>query len=127
MGSQGSGINKDTCFTLNNIDNHAVCYSIDHVVTGGGNCTAQGPCYYREVCPTMKSAGTHAVAICLNDQGGAVMDVSYDVTATLRSQDHGHPPLVFDARGNGGGCNIPNDHRRSSIQNHGLYGDSGAE
>ena len=70
MGSQGSGINKDTCFTLNNIDNHAVCYSIDHVVTGGGNCTAQGPCYYREVCPTMKSAGTHAVAICLNDQGG---------------------------------------------------------
>lgn len=33
------------------------------------------------------------------------MDISYDVTATLRSQDHGHPPvvLIFDARGNGEG------------------------
>lgn len=30
----------------------------------------------------------------LNDQGGGVMNVSYDVTATLRAQDHGHPPLV---------------------------------
>lgn len=23
------------------------------------------------------------------------MDVSYDVTATLRAQDHGHPPVVI--------------------------------
>ena len=30
----------------------------------------------------------------LNDQGGDVMDVSDDVTATLRAQDHGHPPVV---------------------------------
>lgn len=35
------------------------------------------------------------------------MDVSYDVTATLRAQDHGHPPLIFDARGNGGGFVCP--------------------
>ena len=36
--------------------------------------------------------------------GGVQMDVSYDVTWTLRAQDHGHPPLVliYDARGNGG-------------------------
>ena len=38
-----------------------VCYAIDHVVTGGGNCTAQGKCWYEEVCPTLKSAGVHAV------------------------------------------------------------------
>lgn len=38
----------------------------------------------------------------LNDQGGGVMAVSYDCTGTLRAQDHGHPPLIFDARGNGG-------------------------
>ena len=31
------------------------------------------------------------------------MSVSYDITGTLRAQEHGHPPLVFDARGNGGG------------------------
>lgn len=32
--------------------------------------------------------------IVLNDQGGAVMDVSYEKTATLRAQDHGHPPVI---------------------------------
>lgn len=49
-------------------------------------------------------------AVCvpvLNDQGGSVMDVSYDVTGTLRAQEHGHQPIVFDARGNGGGKIVP--------------------
>lgn len=43
----------------------------------------------------------------LNDQGGGVMSVSFDLASTLRAQDHGHPPcvLIYDARGNGdGGC-----------------------
>lgn len=31
------------------------------------------------------------------------MNISYDIIGTLRAQEHGHPPLVFDARGNGGG------------------------
>lgn len=38
------------------------------------------------------------------------MDVSYDITATLRAQmSSSHPPLVlvFDARGNGGGVISP--------------------
>lgn len=35
------------------------------------------------------------------------MDITYDVTGTLRAQDHGHPPLIFDARGNGGGAICP--------------------
>lgn len=45
----------------------------------------------------------------LNDMGGVQMDVSYDVTGTLRAQNHGHPPLVliYDARGNGGGTVCP--------------------
>lgn len=45
----------------------------------------------------------------LNDQGGTVMHITYDVTNTLRAQDHGHPPsvLVYDARGNGGGETCP--------------------
>ena len=38
-------------------------WAIDHVVTTGGNCTAQGPCYYFDVCPTQKAGGVHAVAI----------------------------------------------------------------
>lgn len=43
----------------------------------------------------------------LNDQGGSVMDVSYNVTGTLRAQEHGHQPIVFDARGNGDGKIVP--------------------
>lgn len=43
----------------------------------------------------------------LNDQGGSVMDVSYDVTGTLKAQEHGHQPIVFDARGNGDGKIVP--------------------
>lgn len=31
------------------------------------------------------------------------MQVTVDMTATLRAQEHGHPPVIFDARGNGGG------------------------
>ena len=36
-------------------------YGIDHAITTGGNCTAQGKCYYEERCPTMKASGVHAV------------------------------------------------------------------
>lgn len=51
---------------------------------------------------TISAAHSHAV-MCLNDQGGAVMAISENVTGTLRAQEHGHQPLVFDARGNGTG------------------------
>lgn len=56
------------------------------------------------------------------------MDVSYDVTATLRAQDHGHPPvvLIYDARGNRGQY-LPNAHRGPSEPGDGLYGDSGGK
>lgn len=43
----------------------------------------------------------------LNDQGGSQMDVSYGVTGTLRAQEHGHQPIVFDARGNDNGKIVP--------------------
>ncbi|WP_319633366.1 DNA cytosine methyltransferase [Sinanaerobacter chloroacetimidivorans] len=33
--------------------------------------------------------------LCLNDQGGSVMDVSHNVTGTLRARMDGHPPLVL--------------------------------
>lgn len=40
------------------------------------------------------------------------MSISENVTGTLRAQDHGHPPLIFDARGNGGAIcpTITGDH-----------------
>mgnify|MGYP005785856803 FL=1 len=33
--------------------------------------------------------------LCLNDQGGQVMDCMENMTGTLRAQEHGHPPLVM--------------------------------
>ena len=35
--------------------------------------------------------------IVLNDRGGGRMDISEEVTATLRAQEHGHPPCVLAA------------------------------
>lgn len=52
----------------------------------------------------MESLQNHKRVLVLNDQWGAVLAVTEDVTNTLRAQDHGHPPivLVYDTRGNGG-------------------------
>lgn len=35
--------------------------------------------------------------IVLNDQGGNRMDVTEDITATLRAENHGHPPCVMES------------------------------
>ena len=47
-------------------------WGIDHVITTGGNCTAQGPCVYEEVEATLKAAGPHAVfsAISFQERAG---------------------------------------------------------
>ena len=37
--------------------------------------------------------------LCLNDQGGQIMNYSEKVSGTLRAQMVGHPPLVFDNHG----------------------------
>ena len=34
-----------------------------------------------------------------NDQGGGRMDITEDITQTLRAEDHGHPPLILEAYG----------------------------
>lgn len=73
------------------------------VLTAGfsaGAAPAAGSIGYQEECaPTLKgsSSGTNMVpsVLCLNDQGGQCMDVSHDVTGTLRAQMHHHQPLVM--------------------------------
>lgn len=37
--------------------------------------------------------------ICLNDQGGAVMNVSIGKVTTLRAQTHGHESIVLQEKG----------------------------
>lgn len=90
-------------------------------LSGGGGQAGQGyPCiltagfsagagssagsigYGEEVAPTLKgtaSGNCMPSILCLNDQGGSAMACSEDVTGTLRAQEHGHQPLVFDNHG----------------------------
>lgn len=37
--------------------------------------------------------------LCLNDQGGSVMDCTEGIAGTLRAQEHGHQPLVYENHG----------------------------
>ena len=64
--------------------------------------TAGGIGYQEEVSPTLKASesGTNMVPsiLCLNDQGGATIECSEDVSGTLRAQEHGHQPLVLDTQ-----------------------------
>ena len=49
-----------------------------------------------------------AGGICLNDQGGSYMDVSIDVSGTLRAQMDGHPPCIVEPKAASmGGNNHP--------------------
>ena len=58
--------------------------------------------YQEELAPTLKgsqSGGMMPSVLCLNDQGGSIMSCSEDVTGTLRAQEHGHQPLIFENHG----------------------------
>lgn len=62
-----------------------------------------------ELLPLGKSEGYGACGdammpsvLCLNDQGGSVMECSEDVAGTLRAQEHGHQPLVLGVYENHG-------------------------
>ncbi|AVV54882.1 DNA cytosine methyltransferase [Paenibacillus glucanolyticus] len=46
-----------------------------------------------------RSGKTGGSITCLNDQGGRVMSVSKDITATLRAEEHGHQPCVMQSSG----------------------------
>ena len=71
--------------------------------SAGQGSKAGGIGYQEECSPTLKAAesGTNMVpsVLCLNDQGGSVMEYSENVSGTLRAQEHGHQPLVYENHG----------------------------
>ena len=71
--------------------------------SAGQGSKAGGIGYQEECSPTLKAAesGTNMVpsVLCLNDQGGSVMNCSENISGTLRAQERGHQPLVFDNHG----------------------------
>ena len=58
--------------------------------------------YQEGVSPTLKgspSGNCMPSVLCLNDQGGQIMECSENVTGTLRAQEHGHQPLILRPTG----------------------------
>lgn len=70
--------------------------------SAGAGASAGSIGYSERAAPTLKagqSGNRMPSVLCLNDQGGVVMDCSEDVAGTLRAQQHGHQPLVFENHG----------------------------
>lgn len=66
--------------------------------SAGAASSAGGIGYQEECSPTLKASGGGNMmpsVLCLNDQGGNRIDLSENRSGTLRSQEHGHPPLVM--------------------------------
>lgn len=79
------------------------CRNPGGVVFTAGFCAGAGPSagsigYQEELAPTLKAAPSGNMMpsiLCLNDQGGQMMELSKDISGTLRAQEHGHQPLVL--------------------------------
>ena len=77
------------------------------LVFAAGFCAGAGSAagsvgYHEGVAPTLKASASGNMmpsVLCLNDQGGSVMECSEDISGTLRAQEHGHQPLVFENHG----------------------------
>jgi len=71
----------------------------------GASPSAGGIGYTEDGSPTLKAgeSGTNMVPtiLCLNDQGGKRMDLSEDISSSLRSQEKGHQPLVLASQQGG--------------------------
>ena len=70
--------------------------------SAGAGASAGSIGYGEELAPTLKgsaSGNCMPSVLCLNDQGGNVMECSENVSGTLRAQEHGHQPLVYENHG----------------------------
>ena len=66
--------------------------------SAGAGASAGGIGYNESVAPTLKgSPGGNCMPsiLCVNDQGGQIMEFSENVSGTLRAQERGHQPLVL--------------------------------
>ena len=70
--------------------------------SAGAGASAGSIGYHESIAPTLKagaSGNSMPSVLCINDQGGQVMEISEDMTGTLRAQEHGHQPLVYENHG----------------------------
>lgn len=70
--------------------------------SAGASATAGTIGYAEEVAPTLKgspSGNCMPSVMCLHEQGGQRMDVCENMTGTLRANEKGHQPLVYENHG----------------------------
>ena len=70
--------------------------------SAGASATAGTIGYAEEVAPTLKgspSGNCMPSVMCLHEQGGQRMDVCKNMTGTLRANEKGHQPLVYENHG----------------------------
>ena len=70
--------------------------------SAGAGASAGSIGYHESVAPTLKagaSGNSMPSVLCINDQGGQVMEISENMTGTLRAQEHGHQTLFFEILG----------------------------
>lgn len=58
----------------------------------------KGDCPWQRTAEDTQDGTGKTGTVCLNDQGGNRMDVTEDITSTLRAESH-HPPCIADAAG----------------------------
>jgi len=92
-GCNGKGWNdEDVSYTLNTIDRPAVFAA---GFDGNQGSAAQGIGYEEEKAATI-IAGRSKNVLVLNDQGGEYMNVSENITGTLRAESRGHEPICVE-------------------------------
>ena len=95
--------------------------------SAGAGASAGGIGYNESVAPTLKgSPGGNCMpsVLCLNDQGGSVMECSENVSGTLRAQEHGHQPLVYENHGIDGRYTGPHDVAPTMSAAYGMGGNN---
>ncbi len=89
-------------YTISAAHEHAVAYGISAYESNSMKSdNPNSGCYVADTSRTLDNNGGNPACnqggiavVCLNDQGGSVMDVSHDVTGTIRAQEHGHQPIA---------------------------------
>ena len=100
----GFGIDESgaPAYTISAAHEHAVAYVIcSYESNSMKSDNPQSGIYEADTSRTLDNNGGNPACnqggiavVCLNDQGGSVMDVSHDVTGTIRAQEHGHQPIA---------------------------------
>ena len=70
--------------------NHVTVFNPGMMLRFGGH-------VWTDVHPSLSAGGwgDNAPVIVFDDQGGSVMSVGHDIVPTLRTQTHGHEPIVM--------------------------------